>query len=252
MDRQLCELFIKRFCSRMRLLRLRRKLTQKCIMLKYLQYQSATEKLYQTYLLKLFELFPQENNKQFLDPLNFTHFKEKRKKGPPKKRSQYWWEKVFPQLTKREFYNIFHVYHKFYMELCDKLRSQLEPLPFSSNSNIKLPTDGIGVGKQIAISLYKLSQGAEFSKAGRIFGVHKSTVHRFFYRFLTCLNTTFKTDYQLQNLTYDQCLKMNQNLLNNSINSIKNAIGVLVRINFTVGYSRKQIETLAIIDGERK
>lgn len=83
------------------------------------------------------------------------------------------------------FREAFRVSKQLFKDICDAVRSKLEPLPnFLSK---KVPCS---VEKQVGMTLYKLASCAEYRAVGDVFGVHKSTVHKHFYRAINAINST--------------------------------------------------------------
>lgn len=82
-----------------------------------------------------------------------------------------------------DFKEAFRMTKVLFKKIVEELREDLtpEPNPISTRE----PTS---VEKQVAICLYKLASCCEYRVVGRVFGVHKSTVHKFFYKVIRAIN----------------------------------------------------------------
>ncbi|XP_039968728.1 protein ALP1-like [Bactrocera tryoni] len=97
-----------------------------------------------------------------------------------KRNDNFWWTLKQP-VNEECYFEAFRMSKKSFLLLCEKLdpflRRDCEPCV-----TLPLPTD-----KQIAICLYKLASCAEYRVVGDVFGVHKSTVHKYFHLVVSAL-----------------------------------------------------------------
>lgn len=54
---------------------------------------------------------------------------------------------------------------------------------------VSVVRDAVPVDKQVALTLYKLASCCEYRIVGNAFGVHKSTVKKYFYEVVNAINT---------------------------------------------------------------
>lgn len=82
-----------------------------------------------------------------------------------------------------EFKEAFRISRELFNEICDLLKNELMP-----QSNLLSNREPVPVDKQVAMCLYKLACCAEYRVIGNVFGVHKSTVHKYFYNVVEAIN----------------------------------------------------------------
>lgn len=92
---------------------------------------------------------------------------------------------ILLESDENRFKEAFRLSKMLFHEICDALRDQLEPLP--NFISTKIPCS---VEKQVGMTLYKLASCGEYRTVGDVFGVHKSTVHKHFYRVIKAINLT--------------------------------------------------------------
>lgn len=92
---------------------------------------------------------------------------------------------ILLEADENRFREAFRVSKTLFHEICDAVRDQLEPLP--NFISTKIPCS---VEKQVGMTLYKLASCGEYRAVGDVFGVHKSTVHKHFYRVIKAINST--------------------------------------------------------------
>ncbi|KYM98832.1 Putative nuclease HARBI1, partial [Cyphomyrmex costatus] len=103
---------------------------------------------------------------------------------PNEKRSYKFWESiVLNHYTESEWLESFRMSKISFLKLCDLLKDELQP-----KMQILKAREPVSVNKQIAITLYKLASCSEYRVVGNIFGVHKSTVKKCFYKVIKAIN----------------------------------------------------------------
>ncbi|XP_018312704.1 uncharacterized protein [Mycetomoellerius zeteki] len=116
-----------------------------------------------------------------------------------KPRSNYFWHKVvLCTYTDSDWIENFRMSKKTFNDLCFLLRPALEPKPLLLKSR-----EPLSVEKQVAVALYKLANYAEYSVVGNIFGIHKSTVKKCFFRVVNAVNNLMMKDYLQMPDTYE-------------------------------------------------
>lgn len=70
-----------------------------------------------------------------------------------------------------------------FLMICDKLKPFLQG---GSCNSTKL--NEYSIERKVAITIYKLASCCEYRVAGDVFGVHKSTVHKYFYEVVRAIN----------------------------------------------------------------
>lgn len=70
-----------------------------------------------------------------------------------------------------------------------QLKDQLEP------KTINVIREAVPIDKQVAITLYKLPSCCEYRVVGNAFGVHKSTVKKYFYLVVNAINIKLSCKY---------------------------------------------------------
>lgn len=89
------------------------------------------------------------------------------------RRDNFMWSMQQPE-NEQFYYESFRMSKKSFQLLCEKLTPYL-PNP------VVFVTPPLPIPKQVAICLYKLASCAEYRVVGDVFGVHKSTVHKYFH-----------------------------------------------------------------------
>lgn len=106
-----------------------------------------------------------------------------------KERSEATWL-ILLRSDEHRFKEAFRVSKELFHSICDALREKLSPLP--NFLSTKIPCS---VEKQVGMTLYKLASCCEYRAVGDTFGVHKSTVHKYFYRVIKAINSTLMTSF---------------------------------------------------------
>ncbi|KAK3920201.1 Protein ANTAGONIST OF LIKE HETEROCHROMATIN PROTEIN 1 [Frankliniella fusca] len=114
----------------------------------------------------------------------------RRKRMYRRKRSNDWWDNVFPHMDDEEFLENFRMKRLTFQYLCDSLRHRLQHEYNPING-----VQGLSVEKTVAIAIYKLSSLAEYKLIGNQFGVHKSTVHNCLYAFCIAVTEELKNEH---------------------------------------------------------
>lgn len=97
---------------------------------------------------------------------------------------------ILLEADEQRFKEAFRVSKVLFHSICDSLRHQLEPLP-----NFLTTKKPCSVEKQVGMTLYKLASCCEYRTVGDVFGVHKSTVHRHFYRVIKAINSNLMKEF---------------------------------------------------------
>lgn len=101
-----------------------------------------------------------------------------------KTRSNDFWQRIVRQhFTPFDWLATFRMSEETFIELCDIIRSELEPKPL-----FLISRQPLSVEKQVAITLYKLASCAEYRVIGDVMGVHKSTVRKCLFRVTKAIN----------------------------------------------------------------
>lgn len=85
--------------------------------------------------------------------------------------------------TPKEWIESFRISKASFLELCNLLRSELEP-----KSQFLESREAISIEKQIAVALYKLASTAEYRVVGNVMGIHKSSVKKCLYKIVKAIN----------------------------------------------------------------
>lgn len=102
----------------------------------------------------------------------------------------FWNRIVSVHYTPKEWIESFCMSKASFLELCNQLRSELEPkLQFLE------PREAISVEKQIAVALYKLASTAEYRVVGNVMGIHKSSVKKCLYNVVKAINKKMLSNY---------------------------------------------------------
>lgn len=99
-----------------------------------------------------------------------------------KKRSEMSWIELYNS-DAQDFKESFRMSKTLFTKIVEDLRDELTPKP--NPISTRKPTS---VEKQVGICLYKLASCCEYRVVGRVFGVHKSTVKKFFYKVIKAIN----------------------------------------------------------------
>lgn len=99
-----------------------------------------------------------------------------------KPRSEMSWIELYNS-DPEEFKESFRMSKPLFTKIVEDLRDELAPKP--NPISTRKPTS---VEKQVGICLFKLASCCEYRVVGRVFGVHKSTVKKFFYKVIKALN----------------------------------------------------------------
>jgi len=117
-----------------------------------------------------------------------------------KKRSHKFWESiVLNYYIDLEWLESFRT-SKMSLKLCDLLENELQP-----KMQFLKVREPVSVKKQVAIALYKVASCSEY-RVKNVFGVHKSTVKKCFYRVIKAINEvvapTYINTYTYINMLY--------------------------------------------------
>lgn len=108
-----------------------------------------------------------------------------------KKRSYEFWESiVLNHYTESEWLESFRMSKISFLKLCDLLENELQP-----KMQFLKAREPVSVKKQVAIALYKVASCSEYRVVGNVFGVHKSTVKKCFYRVVKAINKVMTSAY---------------------------------------------------------
>lgn len=97
--------------------------------------------------------------------------------------SDFWNRIVNIHYTPKEWIETFRMSKTTFLQLCNLLRDELEPLP-----QYLQPREPISVEKQVAVALYKLASTCEYRVVGNVMGIHKSSVKKCLYRVVKAIN----------------------------------------------------------------
>lgn len=98
------------------------------------------------------------------------------------RKTDWWFNVVLENFDNKDWIENFRMTKETFLKVCDLVRTDLKP-----KQNLLLPRIPLSVEKQVAIAIYKLASCGEYRVIGNTFGVHKSTVKKCFYRFVTSL-----------------------------------------------------------------
>lgn len=99
-----------------------------------------------------------------------------------KRRSEISWIDLYNS-DPDEFKESFRMSKSLFTKIVEELREELTPKP--NPISTRKPTS---VEKQVGICFYKLASCCEYRVVGRVFGIHKSTVNKFFYKVVKAIN----------------------------------------------------------------
>ncbi|XP_036336157.1 protein ALP1-like [Rhagoletis pomonella] len=97
-----------------------------------------------------------------------------------KRKENFWWTLQQPE-NDECYIEAFRMSKKSFLLLCEKLEC------FLKNDCVPCITPPLAIEKQVAICLYKLASCGEYRVIGDVFGVHKSTVHKYFHLVVNAL-----------------------------------------------------------------
>lgn len=100
-------------------------------------------------------------------------------------RSQAWWLYVLHYFDNNDWLENFRVSKETYLDICDRLRIELEPAQLDPNLQ---PREPVSVEKKVALTLYFLSSCSEYRTIGNLFGIHKSTVAKYVHQVVRLIN----------------------------------------------------------------
>lgn len=118
--------------------------------------------------------------KEFDEIVNLYIPRDRRFMAKP--RSNHGWLELYHG-DAEDFKEAFRMLKPLFTKIVEDLRADLTPKP--NPISTRKPTS---VEKQVGICLYKLASCCEYRVVGRVFGVHKSTVHKFFYQVVQAIN----------------------------------------------------------------
>nr|XP_032803752.1 uncharacterized protein LOC116939466 isoform X2 [Petromyzon marinus] len=97
--------------------------------------------------------------------------------------SQQWWECVVQErFADADWLREFRMRRATFERLCSLVAADVAPA--AAAAFVRKPVD---TRKRVAIALFKLATGAEYRVVGELFGVSKTTVHRYLYRVCRCV-----------------------------------------------------------------
>nr|XP_039264852.1 protein ALP1-like [Styela clava] len=91
-----------------------------------------------------------------------------------------WWLNALKNFGEQEWLSNFRIRRETFSKLTTLMRDDLEP----DERCVRTP---LSLDKRIAIAIYQLASTAEFRTTGNMFGVHRTSVHRYLHRFCECL-----------------------------------------------------------------
>ncbi|XP_061415051.1 uncharacterized protein LOC133347107 isoform X2 [Lethenteron reissneri] len=95
--------------------------------------------------------------------------------------SQHWWEFVVQEgFADVDWLREFRMRRATFERLCSLVAADVAP----AAAFVRKPVD---TRKRVAIAIFKLATGAEYRVVGKLFGVSKTTVHRYLYRVCRCV-----------------------------------------------------------------
>ncbi|XP_032809146.1 uncharacterized protein LOC116941911 isoform X1 [Petromyzon marinus] len=89
-------------------------------------------------------------------------------------RTSTWWEQT--SSGSDEWMKYFRVSRSMFHRIVEMVRSEMEPPAFQVRSPVPLE-------KRVGIALYKLASYDKYREVGNMFAVHRSTVHKYLYKF---------------------------------------------------------------------
>lgn len=138
--------------------------------------------------------------------------RERRFKARP--RSDQFWTLIKEPRNEQLYFESLRMTKSSFVKLCDLIIPELPKQ--KAHLTIPVPPE-----KQIAICLYKLASCAEYRVVGDVFGVHKSTVHKYFHIVLDAILKLTKDFIKFPNL--EECLQIARRF--EKISNIPNIIG---------------------------
>jgi len=104
-------------------------------------------------------------------------------------RTSLWWENFVNNIVvAEEWRENFRMSKENFMKLCDKVR----PFLLKQSTNMRSP---ISVEKQVAVTLYYLSDEGRYLKVANAFGIGKSTVSETVRRVCKCISIVLGPEY---------------------------------------------------------
>ena len=104
-------------------------------------------------------------------------------------RTSLWWENFLNNIVvAEEWRENFRLSKENFMKLCDKVR----PFLLKQSTNMRSP---ISVEKQLAVTLYYLSDEGRYLKVANAFGIGKSTVSETVRRVCKCISIVLGPEY---------------------------------------------------------
>ena len=104
-------------------------------------------------------------------------------------RTSLWWENFVNNIVvAEEWRESFRMSKENFMKLCDKVR----PFLLKQSTNMRSP---ISVEKQVAVTLYYLSDEGRYLKVANAFGIGKSTVSETVRRVCKCISIVLGPEY---------------------------------------------------------
>lgn len=141
--------------------------------------------------------------------------KERRKRRfKARPRSDHYWTLIKEPQNEELYFESMRMKKSSFLILCDLIK------PYLVKQKLHL-TVPVSPEKQIAICLYKLASCAEYRVVGDVFGVHKSTVHKYFYIVVNAILKLTKEFIVFPNL--EECIQIAKRF--DEISSIPNIIG---------------------------
>lgn len=109
-------------------------------------------------------------------------------------RSQDWWDTEVANFDDNDWIDKFRMKKSSFQNLVSLLKDDLEP-------DTVTVRDPIPVEKRVAVAVYKLAWGAKLQSVGDMFGMHKTSVHRWLHGFCDALCKRLKIFIYLPNST---------------------------------------------------
>lgn len=197
-------------CVAMELIMKRKQLLHNLLNKRYTQFQKAFKRI-QRWHRTFLGIFKSD----YLISIAVAAIKQRRgRRFNTRPRSDHYWTLIKEPRNEQLYFESLRMTKSSFVKLCDLIIPELP----KQNVHLTIP---VPPEKQIAICLYKLASCAEYRVVGDVFGVHKSTVHKYFHNVLDAILKLTNDFIKFPNL--EECLQIARRF--EKISNIPNIIG---------------------------